>query len=168
MDARRQKTYPPSQYDARLLINWYQNVKSSCECPACTKWLYQTHQEYNVNIEFHHIDPRSKCDTLSNMVWSRAPLGSVMAEMLKVMPLCHSHHVDFHRLEAKHHQHDMTRKYDFNRDDHYRTAIREFHQDAWDMAPRPIQDAYVDWETNARGIFVANDNRAPGGQRLTA
>lgn len=140
--------YQPTHYNPQILLNWYNSIKRNADCPICEKHYSPAfYKGYNLNIEFHHIDRSLKIDTLSNMVWQRAPLGAVMAEMLKCTPLCHTHHKRLHNLEAQ----GMLKNsiYDLHGDDYYQSHIECFHEAAWDNAPEKMKTAYTEWVANA-------------------
>ena len=49
------------------------------------------------NIELHHIDPKTKSDTVANIVFTGGDMRSFVCEITKCAPLCHACHVQIHR-----------------------------------------------------------------------
>lgn len=135
------KNYPTCSYEPDAIRAWYRTLKNNCICPAC-----QIMQPSSTFIEFHHLDRQTKIDTLSNMVYLLAPMPVIMAETFKVMPLCHDHHVRYHRLERHGHTDLINKLYNFKNDSHYTTAIGNFHDMAWNTAPKIMQDSFVENE----------------------
>jgi len=144
-----QKNYPICTYDPFVIKAWYRNLKNSCQCPACN--ILQPTATF---IEFHHLERSTKCDTLSNMVFFQAPLSLIFAETLKVMPLCHDHHVRYHKLERYGHTDLINNLYDFKNDNYYSREIDSFHYTAWETAPDELKTAYIDYMES--GIEICN------------
>jgi hypothetical protein len=139
------KNYPAPDYNPQIVADWYKLIKYQSTCPSC-----QIMQPTNTRIEYHHLDRKQKCDTLSNMVHFKAPLADIMAETLKVMPLCQNHHVRYHQLERHGHTDLIKSLYDFDYSKYYRQAIEDFHAMAWLFAPKSMQGAYIEFMENGR------------------
>jgi len=128
--------YPPPNYNQAIVKQWYYNLKD-VSCPACKKLA----QSGDDRIELHHIDRTSKIDCVSNMVHKGAPMGMILDEVFKVMPLCHSHHSDYHRHER---WLEYTKnRYDFVEDEHYKKAENGFWAKAWLTEPEKMKLAYA-------------------------
>jgi len=133
---------------------WYRELKHHSTCPCCSYM-----QPTNTPIEYHHLDRATKCDTLSNLVHFNAPPANIMVETLKVVGICHDHHVRYHRLERLGHTDLITNLYDFLNNPHYKKAIDDFHTFAWDIAPELMKTAYIDYMENGFEICNRQDKR---------
>lgn len=136
------RIYPTPDYAPHIVINFYKLLKNESECPVCR---IQGDCGCNV-IEYHHIDRQTKTDTISNMVYNRAPLAVLATEIFKYMPLCRDHHRDYHQ-----HEHNLeytNNRYDFINDRQYQAAIMEFHATAWLLAPRKMRNDYLNFMEN--------------------
>jgi len=141
------RIYPTPDYAPHIILNWYKTVKHDSECPCCKNHGV----DWQSPIEYHHIDRKTKIDTISNMVYNKAPLGLAMNEMFKCMPLCQIHHRDYHQHE--HNRQFIADYYNFTHDKAYQTAIMEFHAMAWLAAPNIIKDRYIEFKECGLEIF---------------
>ena len=128
--------YPPPNYNQAIVKSWYYNLKD-VTFPACQKLA----PSGDNSIDLHHIDPTTKKDCVSSMVHKGAPLNMIIDEVFKVIPICRSHHVDYHKHER---WLEYTKnRYDFIGDDHYKQAENGFWAKAWLTAPNMIKNAYT-------------------------
>jgi len=119
-----------------LIKAWYYNLKQ-VTCPACEV----NGATGDKNIELHHLDRSTKCDTVSNLVYHNAPPILIMDELFKVIPLCRKHHVDFHKNEK--YLEYTKKRYNFAEDDIYKTALINFQANVWLTAPNMVKNAYI-------------------------
>jgi len=74
---------------------WYDELKKKLECLKCKDKRYYL-------IEFHHLDPKKKENTVTNLLWQKKKDKSyVLKEIKKCIPLCANCHREFHFLEKK-------------------------------------------------------------------
>lgn len=130
--------YPAPTYHYSIITSWYKLIKNESECPTCN--IYGV--DLKAPIEYHHLERSTKCDTIANMVYHRAPLQLIMNETLKCMPLCKNHHSDYHRHERD--KEFVDEWYNFNNKD-YKAAIDDFHAMAWLFADPIIKQRYLDY-----------------------
>lgn len=71
-----------------LTHQFYRSVKSSTSC------VYNQCGDTR-SIEFHHVDPRTKVDTVYN-ISRTGTVEELIAEMKKCVPLCSEHHKAVH------------------------------------------------------------------------
>lgn len=74
------------------LLEWYIDVKKSTNCLNCGD---------SEKIEFHHVDPKAKLNTIFNLVKGNAPKHVIEKEMRKCVPLCRPCHVSVHKGETR-------------------------------------------------------------------
>lgn len=90
--------------DHILIRQSYQNVKSRCTCPVC---LHDGQPVEEGKVEFHHIDPATKQESISKLVYHNIAFPDpyiatkVYVEFGKVIPLCPKHHKELHRAEER-------------------------------------------------------------------
>ena len=127
--------------EAELIRDWYKAIKMGATCVAC-EWE-QAREVKAGNVEFHHIDKSSKCDTLSNMAikpmipclqYTVSPVKFAL-KLMKVAPLCPAHHKDLHRAEDRKDWPTLQHKYDLTGNPFYTTRIRTFRATSLDIAP---------------------------------
>jgi hypothetical protein len=70
-------------------LEWYRHLKENAKCAQCG----EGHPSF---MEFHHLRPDDKFDTISNMVHYGYDLVTLKAELAKTIPLCANHHRLFH------------------------------------------------------------------------
>ena len=159
--------YPPPTYHYSLIKSWYRLLKAKCECATCKK--HGVH--IDDTIELHHIDRTTKTDTVSNMVYQLAPLSIIMNETLKCIPLCKSHHTDYHKHETNN---IFTKEnYNFIGDSKYLSAKEEFDANAWLLAPTVMKERYIQYAELKNEICARQDKRPfaptiPNGEMLRA
>jgi hypothetical protein len=90
--------------DPLAIRDWYKQVKQLCTCPAC---LREGIAAEAGNVEFHHIDPSTKEESISKIVFNNlvfpdsCAATKVYVEFGKVIPLCKSHHKALHKAEER-------------------------------------------------------------------
>ena len=71
------------------LSSWFQEIKASLFCRMCG----EAHQSC---LDFHHTDPSTKENTISNMVCDCKPKETILLELSKCIVLCSNCHRKFH------------------------------------------------------------------------
>lgn len=142
--------YPAPTYDYRIITSWYKLLKNESQCPTC----HINGVDLQSPIEYHHLDRTTKKDTISTMVYCRAPLQLVMNETFKCVPLCKIHHVDYHRHERD--EQFVNEWFDFKNKD-YKAAIADFHAMAWLFAHPIMQKKYLDYMEVKNEICTRQD-----------
>lgn len=64
---------------------WYKELKSELKCVRCG-------EDHPATIEFHHLDPREKENSVSQMIVSRVSKETILNEMSKCIVLCSNCH----------------------------------------------------------------------------
>lgn len=77
-------------------LDWYKQIKQNAKCAQCG----EGHPSF---IEFHHLNPDKKFDTISNMVHYGYDLVTIKKEFALTIPLCANHHRLVHWDERKGH-----------------------------------------------------------------
>ena len=67
-------------------------LKKGAVCAKCG-------EERLYMLDFHHVDPTTKVDSVSAMRTQRRPLSIIKAEIKKCVPLCANHHRELHSLK---------------------------------------------------------------------
>lgn len=68
---------------------WYDEYKAKLACSKCG-------ENHPACIEFHHIDPSTKKDTITRMVHRNHSIETVLAEIAKCQVLCRNCHAKEH------------------------------------------------------------------------
>jgi len=63
-------------------IHWYKEIKLGLCCENCG------YDRIPQAIEFHHLDPSTKVDNVSNMVYNDYSIKTILKEIAKCTPLC--------------------------------------------------------------------------------
>lgn len=72
---------------------WIDNIKKQLCCSKCG-------EKRHYLIEFHHLDPKLKINTVTNLLWQKRKDKSIVEEEIKkCIPLCSNCHTEFHYLE---------------------------------------------------------------------
>jgi len=66
---------------------WYKNFKKESCCLVCGK---------RKKLQFHHVDPKTKKDTVSNLVHKSASTSEIAQEINKCVILCSKCHRKVH------------------------------------------------------------------------
>lgn len=151
--SRRGKTYMPHDSPMAPILQWYFNLKD--HCLACDQFGPR-YDFTDTRIEFHHFDRKTKSDTLSNLVYTQAPLALTMVEVHKCGPFCSTHHRDFHACEYSSEPERRSRLreiYNF-KSPKYREAIDHFHDNALRTAPYEMRQRYEEFAANRDDMFL--------------
>jgi hypothetical protein len=65
--------------------DWYKDLKKDLRCERCG-------EDHPATIEFHHLDPTEKENSVSQMIVSRLSKETILAEMAKCIVLCSNCH----------------------------------------------------------------------------
>ena len=79
--------------DAKDMVN---EIKTTLGCAKCGEARFYL-------LEFHHIDPSEKSDTVARLVHSSCNIEKVQAEIEKCVCLCANCHREYHYLEDNKH-----------------------------------------------------------------
>lgn len=71
-----------------------QNLKAQCSCAKCG-------DNRGYVLDYHHLDPQEKTDTVARMTSNTSSLEKVLEETEKCIVLCANCHREFHYLEKK-------------------------------------------------------------------
>lgn len=71
-----------------------QQLKSSCKCAKCG-------ETRGYVLDYHHIDPNVKENSVARMTSNNYRLDAVMEEITKCVVLCSNCHREFHYLEDR-------------------------------------------------------------------
>ena len=71
-----------------------QQLKSTCKCAKCG-------ESRGYVLDYHHIDPSVKENTVARMTSNNYRLDTVMEEITKCVVLCSNCHREFHYLEDR-------------------------------------------------------------------
>ena len=74
--------------------NIVQEIKSSCSCAKCG-------QTRGYVLDFHHINPNEKSDSIARLTSNNSKLDKVYDEMKKCIVLCANCHREFHYLQQR-------------------------------------------------------------------
>lgn len=84
------KNYVKQQYNNKK--DFLQEYKSSIGCKKCG-------EKRGCCLDFHHIDPSIKDETVARMVSNKSNINDIMKETEKCIVLCANCHREFHYLE---------------------------------------------------------------------
>lgn len=84
------KAYVNKQYEIKKIT--LQNYKSSFGCQKCG-------ENRGYCLDFHHLDPTVKEESISRLTSNRSNLDTIMNETEKCIVLCANCHREFHFLE---------------------------------------------------------------------
>ena len=84
------KQYVNGQYEKKKIF--LQDYKSSIGCQKCG-------EKRGCCLDFHHIDPSIKDETIARMTSNKSDLQEIMKETEKCVVLCANCHREFHFLE---------------------------------------------------------------------
>ncbi len=76
----------------KYLNNWYKVRKENNKCRMCGKTKY---------LQYHHVDPSTKVETIAHMVHDAWPKEDIVKEMAKCIVLCRSCHCKTHNKMKK-------------------------------------------------------------------
>lgn len=113
---------------------WYKALKAECTCAVCEK---EGREPVKGQVHFHHIDPATKQDHVSNMVFKNMirpdsyGIVNVAVEFMKCIPICERHHIDMHKAPTLP---DMTS------DPFYSRKLNEFRSQMINTMPAPLYD----------------------------
>ena len=82
--------YMKQKYQEKKQI--VQDIKSSCKCAKCG-------DSRGYVLDFHHVDPKEKENTVARMTSNNYRLDKVYDEIEKCAVLCANCHREFHYLE---------------------------------------------------------------------
>lgn len=77
--------------------NIVQEIKSSCSCAKCG-------ESRGYVLDFHHINPDEKNDTIARLTSNNYKLDKVYDEIKKCIVLCANCHREFHYLQERNEQ----------------------------------------------------------------
>lgn len=77
-----------SEAEHKKVVNWYKVKKDSSKCLLCNK---------RKKLQFHHIVPTDKVETIAHMVFRYYDLETVKSEMKKCVCLCQACHIAVHQ-----------------------------------------------------------------------
>ena len=84
--------YMKAQYQKKKGI--VQEMKSQCACAKCG-------ETRGYVLDYHHIDPSIKEDSVARLTSNTSNLEKVFAEIEKCVVLCSNCHREFHHFEEK-------------------------------------------------------------------
>ena len=71
---------------------WVSSIKEQCKCAKCG-------DDRSYLLDFHHIDPSIKDDTIARLTSSSSTHEKILQEIDKCVVLCANCHREFHYLE---------------------------------------------------------------------
>lgn len=69
--------------------NWVKKYKSNLQCEKCG-------EDESVCLDFHHLDPKEKEFTISDLKWSTYSIKTLKAEIKKCIVVCANCHRKIH------------------------------------------------------------------------
>jgi hypothetical protein len=73
----------------KIAKEWYKHFRYNSKCSICG-------EAHPATLEFHHRDPKTKIDSVSNMVKQGRPLTEIFKEAQKCDILCANDHRKIH------------------------------------------------------------------------
>ncbi len=71
------------------ISSWFSNYKKQCVCSICG-------ESNPITLDFHHLDPSLKKDSVSDMVVNGYGIETIKKEIDKCVVLCTNHHRLYH------------------------------------------------------------------------
>ena len=89
---RKNKIRSRSREHRKNIKDFILNYKKQCSCTICgdSRWYV---------LDFHHIDPTQKENTIARMTSNKSNLNDIQKEVDKCIVLCANCHREFHHFE---------------------------------------------------------------------
>lgn len=103
--------------------------KTNVPCPICLK---EGQQVKPGKVEFRHIDPQTKEESISKLVYGNLVFPDpytaikVYVEFGKCVPLCKVHHKELHRAEERGDSATLSARFNLSEDEFYQNQIEAF------------------------------------------
>lgn len=75
--------------DRELVREWFKAIKAKSSCHVCP-------EDDPAVLDFHHLNPATKTDTVASLVYKNAPISKIQTELHKCVPLCSNCHRKVH------------------------------------------------------------------------
>lgn len=85
-----------SEYQRRKLRHWFRAYKAGKVCQGIKSDGTPCLEDHPACIEFHHLDPDNKEDTIHHLIRIGAPIGKIKEELDKCIPVCANCHKKIH------------------------------------------------------------------------